>query len=268
MSSDSVGYGYPLIGYSWDSNTSIDINGNGWNIAKSIAKDNGPKMAQFLLDLKDYCFQHNNNDIKIRTIAHSLGARVVLSAIDSSNNNIEWRSSGFKIATVNLLGGAVDNYEVLKGTTPFGDDDIKKYYGNAIENQILHFFNMYSSEDDVLEPKYFTSEWDEPQYYPSYEDGNAAIGQNPLSEQTPSMPHNYKNVDVEDDLLFIKDADNDKNNNDDGCDLPNTYPWRYGSCTINGVGDNHLGYIGFRDPNNQLMDEGAIDKVAISWTSP
>ena len=35
--------------------------------------------------------------------------------------------------------------------------------------------------------------------------------------------------------------------------------------TIRGVGDNHLGYIGFRNSDNSLMDNGAIDKVVNTW---
>jgi hypothetical protein len=52
MSLKVVGYNHPLIGFSWDSDTEIDPYGKGWNIAKFIAKENGPKLAKFLLDLK------------------------------------------------------------------------------------------------------------------------------------------------------------------------------------------------------------------------
>ena len=54
MSLKDVGYNSSLIGFSWDSDTKIDSAGEGWNIAKIIAKGNGPKLAQFLLDLKNY----------------------------------------------------------------------------------------------------------------------------------------------------------------------------------------------------------------------
>jgi hypothetical protein len=61
MSLGDSGYNYPLIGFSWDSDTTIDIEGKGWNIAKLIAKGNGPKLAQFLLGLKNYCIEHYDN---------------------------------------------------------------------------------------------------------------------------------------------------------------------------------------------------------------
>jgi esterase/lipase superfamily enzyme len=63
-----MAYTFPVIGFSWDSDT--EISQDGWNYAKKIAKENGPKLAQFILDLKNNCPQ-----TKIRLIAHSLGAR-------------------------------------------------------------------------------------------------------------------------------------------------------------------------------------------------
>jgi len=260
MSIKDAGYNYPVVGFSWDSDTTIDIKGEGWNIAKLIAKENGPKLAQFLLGLKNYCIEHYDNNIDIRLVGHSLGSRVILSALDSLNNNNEWNLSEFKILTVNLLGGAVDNYEVLKNNNdkPL-DDNIKSYYGNAIQNQVTNFYNMYNYEDDVLEEKIGTLEWYEPRYYPFYEGDDIAIGQKPLSKTTPGMPSNYENIDVQNQIIYERDADNDG----DGCDLPNLFnPF---ICTIRGVGDNHLGYIGFRNSDNSLMNNGAIDKVVNTW---
>ncbi|MGZ5510295.1 MAG: hypothetical protein ACXWFC_07445 [Nitrososphaeraceae archaeon] len=259
MSLENVGYTYPLIGFSWDSDT--EILPSGWEYAKLIAKGNGPKLAQFLLDLKNYCIEHHDNNIEIRLVGPSLGSRVILSSFDSLDNNNEWNLSDFKILTVNLLGGAVDNYEILKNNhfIPI-DSDIKAYYGDAIENQVSNFYNMHNLEDDVLEEKRGFFEWWEPEYYPSFEVGNLAIGQNPLSEITPSMPSNYDNIDVMDQIIYVNNADNDS----DRCDLQNTFR----VCTINGTGDNHLGYIGFRNSDDSLMDNGDIDKVVNTWNFP
>lgn len=61
------------------------------------------------------------------------------------------------------MGGAVDNYEVLKNNIGIISihDNIKDYYGNAIQNQVTNFYNMYNPEDDVLEEKkWWTMEWD------------------------------------------------------------------------------------------------------------
>ena len=167
----------------------------------------------------------------------------------------------FKILTINLLGGAVDNYEVLKKNNDFPiDSDIKAYYGNAIQNQVIYFYNMYNFEDDVLEEKIGFFEGWEPEYYPSFEEGNFAIGQKPLREITPGMPTNYDNINVMDQIIYVNNADNDR----DSCDLKNIFR----VCTINGTGDNHLGYIGFRNSDDSLMDNGAIDKVVNTWNFP
>lgn len=264
MSLNSQGYDFPLVGFSWDSDTDIDP--EGWNIAKYISKENGPKLAQFIVDLKNHCMDLRSNDIQLRLIGHSLGSRVILSALDSLNNNNEWISNGFNIATVNLLGGAVDYYEVLKPLNDSLDEnEIKHHYGDAINNQVQNFYNMYNAEDDVLEKKYYlTSEWGEPIYYPLYED-SFALGQNPLDESTPGMPDNYENINVEEDLIVEMDADNDAMAlGTSGCDLRNILGW----CTIFERGDNHLGYIGFRDADNTLLNEGAIDKVVQTWDLP
>ena len=70
------------------------------------------------------------------------------------------------------------------------------------------------------------------------------------------MPSNYENINGQNQT----DADNDEDNND--FDLPYFNPRL---CSINGVGDKHLGYIGFRNSDNSLMDNGAIDKVVNTW---
>src|SRR4030095_16264556 len=88
------------------------------------------------------------------------------------------------------------------------NDNIKDYYGNPIQNQVTKFYNMYNPEDDVLEEKIY-AEWDEPTYYPWYEGDDMAIGQNPLLETASQMPSNYKNIDVQDEIIFEQDADKD-----------------------------------------------------------
>jgi hypothetical protein len=151
----------------------------------------------------------------------------------------------------------VDNYEVLKNNSfiPI-NSNIKGYHGDAIQKQVINFYNMHNFEDDVLEEKRGL-EWWEPEYYPNYEEGNLAIGQKPLSKITPGMPSNYDNIDVMNQIINEENADNDS----DRCDLKNLF----GVCTINGDGDNHLGYIGFRNSDNKLINNGAIDKVVNLW---
>jgi esterase/lipase superfamily enzyme len=105
MSLEYRNYYIPLIGLSWDSNTY-------WDNAKSIAKENGPKLAQFILNYKETCEQ--SEDVKLRLIAHSQGSRVILSALQSLHEDPVWNNStnNFKIASVHLMGAAVDDEEV------------------------------------------------------------------------------------------------------------------------------------------------------------
>lgn len=279
LSLESVGYNFPVIGFSWDSDTKISS--DGWDYAKIIAKKNGPKLAQFILDLQDNCPQ-----TKIRLIAHSLGARVVLSSIKSLDNNEIWKNNNFKIASVDLMGAAVDDVEVSKNSADVSSSDgIKSAYGKAIEKQVTHFYNLFDSEDDALEPgdigfyyspypfPYFSGinlMENQPVYYPYFEQ-HLALGQNGLSPDifVNNIPGNYVDIPV---TLQIPDTTDDDADADGGCDL--TYKSLFfpfnDVCTINIIGDNHLGYVGFRDPanHNTVKNNGAIDIVVDSFRNP
>ncbi|HEX7257315.1 MAG TPA: hypothetical protein VF242_04580 [Nitrososphaeraceae archaeon] len=37
--------------------------------------------------------------------------------------------------------------------------------------------------------------------------------------------------------------------------------------TIQDVGDNHFGYVGFRDTSGKLRDNGAMDVVVENWNN-
>ena len=80
-----------------------DLSMKGWKTAKVIANNNGPLLAKFILGYKEIC-PHD----EIRLIAHSLGSRVTLSALqslhDNHKNNI--------IQSVHLLGAAVDDDQI------------------------------------------------------------------------------------------------------------------------------------------------------------
>ncbi|HET9808027.1 MAG TPA: alpha/beta hydrolase [Nitrososphaeraceae archaeon] len=260
LSLENNGYTFPVIGFSWDSDTPISP--QGWDYAKIIAKENGPKLAKFIIDLKEKCTQ-----TKIRLIAHSLGARVVLSSLDSLNKNQIWNASNFKITSVDLMGAAVDDDEVSKNAADVVDSSgIKAAYGKAIEEEVLSFYNLFDSDDDALEPGYplyfdnFNYLEIQPVYYPYFEE-DFALGQGGIQSTISDIdkPQNYVDIPVKQEIRNIIDADADG-----GCDLkyyPNPWYPDYFICTINYVGDNHLGYVGFRSYNNSLIDDGAINIV-------
>jgi hypothetical protein len=148
----------PLMGYSWDSDTPFDpedpsISQEGWNIAKIIAKKNGPLLAKFIIDFKDNC---PNSEIRI--MAHSLGSRVVLSALDYLFNhqnefNINNQTSKI-IKSVHLMGAAVDKEKISLNSiagfnNPFpwfaipsctiDESGVKFAYGKSIQNIVEDF---------------------------------------------------------------------------------------------------------------------------------
>lgn len=107
MSLEHNNYTVPIIGFSWDSNIS-------WFEAKSIAKDNRPRLAQFITDYKVEC-KNQHRDSKVRLIGHSLGSRVILGTLASLNKNptLNNITNNFAIASVHLMGATVDD-EVSK----------------------------------------------------------------------------------------------------------------------------------------------------------
>jgi hypothetical protein len=133
MSLHSDRYVVPVVGFSWDSNTGFSP--HGWQIAKNIANQNGPKLAHFISDLKNTCQRTN-----IRIIAHSLGANVTNSTLVNLDNTKTWKNNAFKITSVDLLGAAVNS------DTP----SINRFFGKAIEHVVDKFYNVYDPMDDML----------------------------------------------------------------------------------------------------------------------
>jgi hypothetical protein len=266
LSLESLGYTFPIIGFSWDSDT--ELSESGWQNANIIAKENGPKLAQFIVDFKERCPQ-----TIVRIIAHSLGARVVLSSLDSLNNNQVWNNNNFQIASVHLMGAAVDDDEVSKDASDVVSlDGIKSAYGEAIEEEVSEFYNLVNHQDDALELGYINpwpwlgpryTIWNsfeiQPVYYPYYEQ-DLAIGQSGIqsSISDENIPQNYLDILIDDRKIpfTLNDADTDHT-----CDL--RYPVPSGFvCTIQLDGDNHLGYIGFRGlVPNSIRNSGAMDIV-------
>jgi len=144
MSLDKNNYTIPLIGLSWPSDKD-------WDDAKLIAKNTGPKLAKFITNYSDNCKNQNHKDISVRLISHSLGARVLLSTLESLNTNQVWNTNNYKIASVHLMGAAVDDEEVSKNPNDIDGDSIIKYtYGKAIQQEVDRFYNLYDPEDNIF----------------------------------------------------------------------------------------------------------------------
>ena len=226
MSLDSDGYYNPVIGFSWDSNTP-----KGASDITLIAQQQGPKLAHFILDFKNKC-----PDSNVRMIGHSMGGRVTLSTLASLHKNKEWKSNNFKLASVDLIGAGV--------ASSWGVDGIEAPMRKIIEQVVIKFYNLVDPKDKVI-----------PGTYPRVED-HTALG-NTESEKGISLPSNYIQKDVQNEILPLCDSDAHGKP-----DLGLTSK----DCNAMERGFNHMGYMGFRDPTSKkLMDDGAMNVEVDDW---
>ena len=76
-----LGYSHPVIGFSYDSNTTgahlIKHAKRSLRVGQMIAKKNGRNLGKFVED-----FKKANPDVKIRLMGHSLGSQVILSTVE------------------------------------------------------------------------------------------------------------------------------------------------------------------------------------------
>lgn len=261
----------PIFVFLWEGDT--DLNAFGWDEAKDNADAAGHELADVIAESKSACPSD-----KVRLIAWSLGSRVVLSALDSLENNSRWKEERFNITSVHLMGAAVDDEKISKN--PFDIDhglfDDGKVYGTAIERNVVKFYNLYNPEDDMLERVDQIEEQtdDQPRFYPRFEmdDALGSLGIQQASIDERDIPSNYEEQNVQNEILAIEDADAGAINEAPfpECDVISyIVPF---NCTISAtvLGDNHLGYMGFRDPINSSRlipngGDGAINIVVSDW---
>jgi alpha/beta hydrolase family protein DUF900 len=266
LSLQDSGYSIPLIGFSWDSNTAFSLDNvtlsyHGWMIAKKIANENGPILGKFISDYKTECPED-----KIRIIAHSLGSRVTLSALqwihenikDQNNNNVSR-----EITSVHLMGAAVNNDQI--STNPNDCISYTPYLpcsGVAIQSEVGYFSNLFNPEDNTLAGEINPFCWICGLVKSPYElsEGHNALGAYGAAS-TIGVPSNFDETDVSN--LIIVDTDSNK---DGECDI--LYPVTH-ICTISKNGDNYMGYIGYRDDIDRqtVYDSGAIKQIVNDWQS-
>ena len=267
------GYHIPVIGFSWDSNTAfsldnIAISQAGWATAKKIANGNGPLLGKFIIDFKQKC----PND-KLRIIAHSLGSRVVLSAVQWLYDNDEMKNNYTDtnkiISSIHLIGGAINNDQLSlnQDNCRFNTPSLP-CSGNAIESKVQYFYNLYDPEDNMLASEkesvclYWACEMLDLFSPYQYTESHNALGAYGVIN-SKNIPSNY----IEHNVLpqIINDADANK---DKKCDITiDVYFVNY--CTITKVGDNHNGYMGYRSSINPsiISNSGAIKTVVSDWKS-
>ena len=130
-----LGYHYPVIGFSYDSNTT------GAHLSKHakralstgqiIAQKNGRNLALFIED-----FKTANPKTKIRLMGHSLGSQVILSTVE----NLAKKNHSEIIESVHLFGASITS-----------DVPSSKKYGPLLNNIIRgKIVNYFSPTDEVL----------------------------------------------------------------------------------------------------------------------
>ena len=132
----TLNYKYDVVGYSYDSNTAgVQYKSTAISALKVgviIAKKNGKNLSKFIKDLKS-----KNPLIKIRLMGHSLGAQVILSAVELLAKNSE--NYGI-IESVHLFGGSIP----ANSLSP-------NIHGNKFQKIVnKKIINYYSPYDDVL----------------------------------------------------------------------------------------------------------------------
>lgn len=169
----------------------------------------------------------------IRIIAHSLGAAIVDNALTYLYNNPNWNG---KIASVHLLGAAIDNK--LIGN--------KTILGNATEHIVNKFYNLYNPQDDGLK---FNQAFEVP-----HQDPLGLVG-----APKGTVHLNYNDTIVTYEIPPISDADGDGIIEECFEEVNVAKLW----------GDNHCGYIGFRNPLiGTISDDGAVNIVVRDWMKP
>ena len=84
ISLDSIGYTFPIIGFKLDS---TQIPSSGGEHAKKIARDNAPKLAQFLIDLENNCKMQAHYKERNKVDWSIFQIRVILSSLDYLANS-------------------------------------------------------------------------------------------------------------------------------------------------------------------------------------
>jgi esterase/lipase superfamily enzyme len=131
-----LGYSYPIIGFSYDSNTKgahlKKYALKALRVGQKIAKQNGDNLSKFITD-----FKKKSPKTKIRLIGHSLGTEVIMSTIkklssNTGNHNI--------IESVHFFGSSIS-----------GDLISSKKYEKLLQKIVRgKVKNYYSPLDEVL----------------------------------------------------------------------------------------------------------------------
>ncbi|MFB5609212.1 MAG: DUF726 domain-containing protein, partial [Nitrosarchaeum sp.] len=131
-----LGYTFPVIGFSYDSNTTgahlIKHAKRALSAGQIIAKKNGRNLSLFIEQ-----FKSKSPETKIRLMGHSLGSQVILSTVEHLAKKSQNRGI---IESVYFFGASITS-----------DVPSSKKYGKLLDKIIKNkIVNYYSPTDDVL----------------------------------------------------------------------------------------------------------------------
>ena len=130
-----LGYKNPVIGYSYDSNTTgaqyVLHALHALHVGVIIANKNGRNLARFVTD-----FKRKSPRTKIRLMGHSLGAHVIQSTIKNLAKNVKNRGI---LEAVYFFGGSIPN----DALNPRNGSHAQRIVATKIKN-------YYSPDDEVL----------------------------------------------------------------------------------------------------------------------
>ena len=131
-----LGYTHPVIGYSYDSNTTgahlIAYAKHALAVGQKIAKKNGRNLGTFIEEFKSI-----SPKTKIRLMGHSLGSQVILSTIE-------------RLSKKNHNTGIVESAHLF-GASITSDVPSSQKYGKLLQKVIRSkIVNYYSPTDEVL----------------------------------------------------------------------------------------------------------------------
>lgn len=134
-----LGYGHPVVGYSYDSNTagassaSPEKRARAAAVGVRIAEQNGPRLAAFVRS-----FKASSPATRVRLLGHSLGSQVIFSAL----TDLAGRGSGrHPVESVHLFGASVP------ASAPSAGSAYAAALAAAVRSSVTSY---YAPTDEVL----------------------------------------------------------------------------------------------------------------------
>ena len=130
-----LGYAYPVVGFSYDSNTAgahlARREKSALEVAQRIAGMNGHHLGRFIED-----FKRTSPDTRVRLMGHSLGSQVILGTLE----HLAGAAGNPSVQSVHLFGASIP-----------ADVPSSERYGRILSDTVSkEMVNYYAPTDEVL----------------------------------------------------------------------------------------------------------------------